>query len=185
MPDLLGSGFGRLSGSAVLLSDLLEDAGKAGDGREHRAEHLGLQDRQCGDRGERIDGGHIDDLAIHEAALDLKLAVELLGIIGDHAGGSDGVARDVESRGAVELLIELIETDVVESKAKERILDDGIIDFVLAALGAKSSVLRDGDALVVDDDTGGRALQLLGQRGHDRLLFRQDFCVRHSCFHLR
>ena len=83
------------------------------------------------------------------------------------------------------MLIELIETDVVESKAKERILDDGIIDFVLAALGAKSSVLRDGDALVVDDDTGGRALQLLGQRGHDRLLFRQDFCVRHSCFHLR
>ena len=106
MPDLLGSGFGRLSGSAVLLSDLLEDAGKAGDGREHRAEHLGLQDRQCGDRGERIDGGHIDDLAIHEAALDLKFAVELLGIIGDHAGGSDGVARDGESRGAVELLIE-------------------------------------------------------------------------------
>ena len=53
----------------------------------------------------------------------------------------------------------------------------------LAACGGKSGGYKIG--IPADATNGGRALQLLGQRGHDRLLFRQDFCVRHSCFHLR
>ena len=73
--------------------------------------------------------------------LMLELAVELLGIVGDHAGGSDGIGSAV-AREVVpfELIIELIETDVVESKAEQGVLDDGILDVVLTALGAQSSV---------------------------------------------
>ena len=31
------------------------------------------------------------DLAVHEAALDFKVALQLLGEVVDHAGGGDGV----------------------------------------------------------------------------------------------
>ena len=34
-----------------------------------------------------------------------------------------------------------------------------------------------GDALVINDDTGGCILQLLGQRRHDGLLFGQTFAL--------
>ena len=164
---------------AVLLGDLLEDASQARNGSQHGAKHLCLQDGQCGDRGQSIDGGHVDDLAVHEAALDLELTVELLGKVSDHARGGDGIGSDGKRRGTVQLIIELIEADVVESKAEQGVLDNCILDIVLTALSAELGVFRDGDALVVNDNAGSCALQLLGQRGHDRLLFRQNFCVRH------
>ena len=156
-PGLLGGGF--LGGSAVLLGDLLEDASEARDGGQHGAQHLRLQDGQRGDRGQRVDGGHVDDLAFHEAALDLELTVELLGILGDHARGSDGIGSDGKRRGTVQLIIELAEADVVESKAEQGVLNNSVLDLVLTALGTESSVLRDGDALVINDDAGRCALQ--------------------------
>ena len=48
--------------------------------------------------------------------------------------------------------------------------------------GASAGVFVDYKGITVAEDTdnaGSCALQLLGQRGHDRLLFRQNFCVRH------
>ena len=111
--------------------------------------------------------------------LILALTVELLGKVGDHARGGDGIGSDGKRRGTVQLIIELIEADVVESKAEQGVLDNCILDIVLTALSAELGVFRDGDALVVNDNAGSCALQLLGQRGHDRLLFRQNFCVRH------
>ena len=47
------------------------------------------------------------------------------------------------------------------------------------ALGTQSGILCHRDALVINDDTGSCVLQLLGQRRHDGLLLRQNFCVGH------
>ena len=72
-------------------------------------------------------------------------------------------------RGTVQLIIELIEADVVESKAEQGVLDNCILDIVLTALSAELGVFRDGDALVVDEHAGAGALEPLGQSGDDRL----------------
>ena len=46
-----GLGNGLLGGSALLLGDLLEHAGQAGNGGQHGAQDLGAQDRQRHRRG--------------------------------------------------------------------------------------------------------------------------------------
>ena len=158
-----GSFGGLLGGSAVLFGDLLENAGQRGNGSQHGTQNLSLQDRQRGDRSQGVDGVHIDNLAFHETALDLELTVELLGKVSDHARRGDRIGGNGKRRGAVQLLVKLIETDVVESKAEQGVLDDRVLDLVLTALGTESSILRNGDALVINDDAGSRALQLLGK----------------------
>ena len=60
--------------------------------------------------------------------------------------------------------------------------ESSVFNVVLTATSAQSSVLCHGDALIIDDDTGSGFLQLVGQLRHDRLLFRQYFCVGHSVF---
>ena len=154
---------------------------QARNGSQHGAKHLSLQDRQRGDGSQSIDGFHGNDLAFHEAALDLELAIELLCEFSNDTGGSHGIAgADGQRRGAVELIIQLVQTAVVECKAQQGVLDDGVLDVVFTALGTQRGILCHGDALVIHKDAGSRVLHLLGQSRHDRLLFRQYFCVGHS-----
>ena len=72
----------------------------------------------------------------------------------------------------VEQAVQLAQAGVVEGKAQQGIFDNGVIHVVLTALTAQRSVLLHGNALVVDEDAGGGILDLLGQLGHDGLLFR-------------
>ena len=73
--DLFGSGFGGLQGAALLLQDLAQNDGQAGDGSDHGAQNLGVQGILAGQFGDLGDLVHGQDLAFHEAGLDLKLAV--------------------------------------------------------------------------------------------------------------
>ena len=58
-------------------------------------------------------------------ALDLELAIELLCIVSDDAGRGDGIVHaHGQGRGAVELIIQLVETHVVECKALQGVLND-------------------------------------------------------------
>ena len=173
--------FGR---SAVLLGDLLQDNSQTGNGSQHGTQNLSLQDRQSGNRSQRLNSGQIDGLAVHEAALDLELAVQLLGVIGHDAGGSHGIISQSQRSGAVQQIIQIVQASVVESKAQQGVLHNRIIHAALTALLTQSGVFLNGNTLVVDDDACGSLLDLLGQLGNDCLLLGKDLCVRHTWFHL-
>ena len=159
-----GDSLGLVEGSAVLLGDLLQDASQSGNGSQHGTQNLSLQDGQCGDGSQRVDSLHGNDLAVHEATLQLELAVELLSVVSDDAGGSHGIiVADSQRSGAVQQTIQIFQTGVVESKAQQGVLDNGIINVVLTALLTQSGVFLNGNALVVDEDAGGGILDLLGQ----------------------
>ncbi len=101
------------------------------------------------------------------------MSFELLGIVGHDAGGSDYILlTQSQRRGAVEQIVQLVQAGVVEGKAEQGVLDNGVIDAVLPALSAQRGVLLNGDALVIHEHAGGSFLDLLSQLGHDGLLFR-------------
>jgi large subunit ribosomal protein L1 len=162
----------------------LMDNSQTGNGSQHGTQNLSLQDRQSGNRSQRLNGGQIDGLAVHEAALDLELAVQLLGVIGHDAGGSHGIISQSQRSGAVQQIIQIVQASVVESKAQQGVLHNRIIHAALTALLTQSGVFLNGNTLVVDDDACGSLLDLLGQLGNDCLLLGKDLCVRHTWFHL-
>ena len=70
-----------------------------------------------------------------------NLSVQLLGIVGNHPGGSDGViGADSQRSGAVEQIVQLVQAGVVEGKAEQGVLDDGVLHVVLTAAHARSAV---------------------------------------------
>ena len=85
---------------------------------------------------------------------------------------------------AVEQAVQLVHAAVVDGELEQGVLHHGVLDVVLAQLGAQSGVLGHSDALVVHQHTGGGVLQLIGQIGHNGLLLAENLCIRHSCFHL-
>ena len=91
---------------------------------------------------------------------------------------------DRQSRGAVEQPVQLVHAAVIHREAQQRVLHHRVVHVVLPQLRAKSGVLGNRDALVVHQHAGGCVFQLVCQLRHDRLLLAENFCVRHSCFHL-
>ena len=75
--------------------------------------------------------------------------------------------------------IEILHAAVVESEASESILDDGILDIILAKLCAQLGVLGDVDALIVHEHAGAGILDALDKRSNDSLLLAENSCVRH------
>src|SRR5699024_10796510 len=114
---------------------------------------------QRGDLRKGHDLAERDDLAVHEAALDLKTVVELLGEVVDDPGRGHGVVvADSQGRGAVQQPVQLAHAAVVDGEAQQGVLHHGVVHVVLAQLGAQGGVLRNGDAPVVHQHTGGGAL---------------------------
>ena len=148
--ELLDS-LGGLDRAALLLADGLDDDGQAGDGGQHGAQNLSLQNLLGGQLGHGVDLIQGKDLAVHEAGLDGELgAVELLGKLVDDAHGSDGIfMADGQGRGAVEGAVHLLHTDTVDGEADQGVLHNGIVHLILAALGAQGGVFSHGDTLVV------------------------------------
>ena len=171
---------GFLGGSTLLFGDLLQHDSQTGNGSQHGTQNLSLQDRQSGNRSQRLNGGQIDGLAVHEAALDLELAVQLLGIVGHDAGRSHGIISQSQRSGAIQQIIQIVQASVVESKAQQGVLHNRIIHAALTALLTQSGVFLNGNTLVVDNDACGSLLDLLGQLGNDGLLLGKDLCVRHN-----
>ena len=101
----------------------------------------------------------------------------------DHADRDDRVCRAGSERSrTVEQIAHRLETGVLERKAGQGVLDDGILHVILTQLGAQLGVFIDGDALVVDEHAGAGAVEPFSQSGDDRLLLTENFCVRHSVF---
>jgi len=90
--------------------------------------------------------------------------------------------RQGQGSGAVEHGIHLLQTDIVDGETHQGVLHDGVVQLVLAALGAQSGVLSHSDSLVVHKHAAAGGLELLGQLGHDGLLLAENLCVRHLEF---
>ena len=182
---LFGSGFGGLERAALLLQDLTENDGQAGDGCEHGAEDLGVQGILAGKLSDLIDVGHRKDFTFHEAALDLELAVHLLGELADDADGRDRVALGGGQRGgAVEHGVKLVEIALVNRKAEQSVLHNGVLNAGSTQLTAQSGILQNGDALVVHKDARRGVTDTLGEFLDDGLFLAEYFRVR-QWFHLR
>ena len=99
----------------------------------------------------------------------------------DHADRDDRISRaGCERSRTIEQITHCLEAGVLERKAGQGVLDDGILHVILTQLGAQLGVFIDGDALVVDEHAGAGALEPFSQSGDDRLLLAENFCVRHS-----
>ena len=177
--ELLGSSL--LGGGVVLLGDSLQDDSQAGNGSQHHAQSLSLQGLLRGQLSQSHDLVHGQDLAVHEATLDGELLVtQLLGVLVDDSHGGDGVGIAGGQRsGTVQNGIQLVQADVLHSEAGQGVLNNTVLDALLTQLDTQSGILSNGDTLVVDQNTGVGALQLLGQSGDNGLLLRQNLCVRH------
>ena len=112
-----------------------------------------------------------------------ELIAELLGVIADDTERCDGVlAAGCHGCAAVEDGIELAHSDLVDSDPGKGVLDDGVVDALLAHLGTHSRIFGHGDALVIDQDTCACCVDALDECFYDRLLLAENFCVRHVCF---
>ena len=117
---LLGSGSFSFHEAALFVGDSLQDDSQAGDGSQHGAQNLSLQDGQSGDvsQSHNLVEGH--DLAIHETALDLEVTIALLGEIVDDAGRSNGiVVADSQRSGTIQDTIQLVHTAVLCCEAQQ------------------------------------------------------------------
>ena len=85
------SGLGALERAALLLDDLAQDNGEAGDGSQHGAQYLGVQSVLVLQSGDLGDLGLGQNLALQERALDGELILHLLGGVMDQTDGDDGV----------------------------------------------------------------------------------------------
>ena len=79
-------------------------------------------------------------------------------------------------------MIEFVHPQLVQSLSGQGVLDDGVVNSVLAQLGTQCGVLRNGDSLVIDQDTCACALDAFSQSFDYRLLFAKNLCVWHVCF---
>ena len=79
-------------------------------------------------------------------------------------------------------MIEFVHPQLVQSLSGQGVLDDGVVNSVLAQLGTQCGVLRNGDSLVINEDACAGVLDTLGERFHYRLLFAKNLCVWHVCF---
>ena len=85
---------------------------------------------------------------------------------------------DCQSGGTVQARIQL-----VSCKADQSVLDDSILNASFTELLAELGIILYVDALVVDQYTCRRILDLLYQGSDQSLLLFQNLCVRHH-FHL-
>ena len=109
---------------------------------------------------------------------------QLLRIIRKNPEGCNRITLCRSKRcAAAENRLEIFKSGILQCESKERILDDGILHFLLAHLCAKRRILLHGNALVINKDARFRVLQALRQRIDNRLLLFQSFGVRHV-FHL-
>ena len=81
--------------------------------------------------------------------------------------------------------VKLVQAELVQSLSGKSVLNDSVLDSVLAHCGTKLGILCDGDSLVVYEDAGLCIADALDKSGDYRLLLAENFCVRHVCFHLR
>ena len=125
------------------------------------------------------------DLALHEGSLDVETVAQLLAVIIDDTERSDGVILSGGQRsGAVEDVVETAHPQLVQSLSGQGVLDNSVVDLVLAQLGTQCGVLRNGDSLVIDQDTCACALDAFSQSFDYRLLFAKNLCIWHIVFHL-
>ena len=173
-------GSGSLDGAALLLKYLAETYGQAGDGSDHGAQNLCVQrvlGRKC---CHLCDLGVTQDLALHEGGLDVEALIELLAVIAEYTERSDGIILGGSQRGgAVEDVIELVHPQLVQSLSGQGVLDNSVLDALLAQLGTKCGILTDGDALEVHEDARAGALDTLGKCFDYCLLFAKNLCVWH------
>ena len=90
--------------------------------------------------------------------------------------------REVEVA-TVQARIQLVKTQFLSCKADQSVLDDSILNASFTELLAELGIILYVDALVVDQYTCRRILDLLYQGSDQSLLLFQNLCVRHH-FHL-
>ena len=137
-------------GAALLLQDLTQADGEAGDGCEHGAENLGVQTFLAVKLCQGVDLVHGKDSTLHESGLDLELAVHLGGVFIDHADGSDGVLGAGGQRsGSVQDGVELLKADLVECETNQGVLYDGVLHALFTQLAAEIGMAIIGSILLV------------------------------------
>ena len=86
--------------------------------------------------------------------------------------------------GAVEHGVKLVEIALVNRKAEQSVLHNGVLNAGSTQLTAQSGILQNGDALVVHKDARRGVTDTLGEFLDDGLFLAEYFRVR-QWFHLR
>ena len=158
------------SGTFLLLADLVNDECQRGNGCEESAEHLSNESILAGKLAEALELFNGQDGTFNKAALDFQNVLVLLGKFADDASRSNGIISGAgEGSGTVENLIELVIACLVGGETGQSVLDNGVFYACFTELIAKLGILCDSDALIVNKDSGGRSLQLVGQCINDCL----------------
>ena len=152
------------SGAFLLLTDLVDNDSQGSNGCKESAENLSNEAVLGRKLTEALQLINTQDGTFNEAALDGQNLLVLFGKFADDASRCNGVAGGAGERsGAVEQLIKLVIAGLVGGETGESVLDNAVIYAGFTELIAKLSILCDGDALVVNKDCGGSALQLVSQ----------------------
>ena len=81
------------------------------------------------------------------------------------------------------MLVQTFKAQLLGSKADQGVLDNHVLNACFTQFAAELGIILYVDALVIDQHTGRRILDLLYQRSDKSLLFFQNLCIRHL-FHL-
>ena len=68
-------------------------------------------------------------------------------------------------------------SDLVDSDPGWGVLDDGVVDALLAHLGTQSRILGHGDTLVINQNTCARCVDAFDECFYDRLLLAENFAL--------
>ena len=172
---LLGNG---VEGDDQAADDAAGHVGKALDGAVQAAQHLGDEHFLGGELGQLVDALGIHGGAVDKARLHLEVLV-VLGIVRQDLG-SVGVAVLAvgDGGGAVELLLQAVDTSLGESSGQQGVLNHLVLAASLPQLLSQLGVLLHGDAAVVHQHAHVGLLEGLAELSHLLLLLLKNLLAR-------